>query len=98
MSDATGAEPDGGAEATRSQIAAETLRFNERTKLSAAWLNGVATAVVAAGTFTPLFAAIYGISVPHIRPGYVALVSGFCIVASGALHLVGRFLLNRLRP
>ena len=36
------------------------LVHNEQTKLTAAWLNTLATALVAAGTFAPFAALFYG--------------------------------------
>jgi hypothetical protein len=35
---------------------------NERTKLTAGWLNALATALVATGVFAPAAALLYGVS------------------------------------
>jgi hypothetical protein len=35
------------------------LVHNERTKLTATWLNTLATALIAAGVFAPAVAALY---------------------------------------
>jgi hypothetical protein len=65
---------------------------NERTKLTAAFLNGVATATVGAGAIAPLVAATYGI------PGATLALVGLCwLVAGIVIHLVARWLLRRLR-
>jgi hypothetical protein len=73
------------------------LVHNERTKLTATWLNALATALVAAGTFAPLAALMYGFSAPaanQIVLGGLALV---CFVAGLCLHWGGRAYLKRLR-
>ena len=38
------------------------LVHNERTKLTASWLNTLATALIAAGAFAPAAAWLYGLS------------------------------------
>ena len=69
---------------------------NERTKLTAAFLNGVATATVGAGAIAPLVAATYGI--PGAAPGATLALVGLCwLVAGIVIHLVARWLLRRLR-
>jgi hypothetical protein len=73
------------------------LVHNERTKLTAGWLNTLATALVAAGFFAPAAALLYGLSRPPAGYGYiVALVLG-CLALGVGLHLLGRLLLGGLR-
>ena len=39
-----------------------SLVHNERTKLTAAWFNTLATALMAAGLFAPVAALLYGLT------------------------------------
>jgi hypothetical protein len=70
---------------------------NERTKLTASWLNALATALMAAGVFAPAAALIYGISqFPMDRWTMVSLALA-CFAIGASLHLLGRAVLGRLR-
>jgi hypothetical protein len=73
------------------------LIHNERTKLSAAFFNALATALVAAGLFAPVAAIAYGISEFHIGKLYIFAVFAVCIAAGATLHWTGRALLGGLR-
>jgi hypothetical protein len=74
-----------------------SLVRNERTKLTATWFNALATALVAAGTFAPAAALLYGLSQPAIGAAFmIALVAG-CLIFGIGLHLAGRAMLGRLR-
>lgn len=73
------------------------LVFNERLKHTAAWLNALATAVVAAGTFAPAAALIYGLSSSLIGGGVMFAVGLACFAFGMCLHFGGRVLLGRLR-
>jgi hypothetical protein len=70
---------------------------NERTKFTAAAVDRISTACIAIGFIAPLTAATVGI------PGYAvgwALI-GFSVawlLIGGALHLLGRAMLRRLKP
>jgi hypothetical protein len=68
------------------------LVHNEQTKLTAAWLNTLATALVAAGTFAP-FAA----SNPATNGVFFAVAAGVCFGGGMGLHVSGRAVLRRLR-
>jgi type IV secretory pathway VirB2 component (pilin) len=81
----------------RSGKPAMSMIQNERTKLSAAFLNALATAIVAAGLFAPVAAIAYGISEFHIGKLYIFAVVLICIVAGATLHWTGRALLGGLR-
>jgi hypothetical protein len=72
------------------------LVHNERTKLTAAWLNTLATGLVAAGAFAPAAAFLYGLSVPAVSAGYMIAIALGCIVFGVGLHLGGRVFLGRL--
>lgn len=73
------------------------LVHNEQTKLSAAWLNTLATALVAAGVFAPAAALLYGISQIVIERWIMTTVAVSCIGLGTGLHLLGRAILRRLR-
>jgi hypothetical protein len=73
------------------------LVHNERTKLTAAWCNTLATALVAAGAFAPAAAWLYGLSALLITPGYLFGVAIACAALGLSIHLVGRAYLGRLR-
>jgi hypothetical protein len=72
------------------------LVHNERTKLTAGWLNTLATAVVAAGFFAPVAAVMYGLSQLAIGTGYMLAVAAGCLGLGAALHMIGRAVLGRL--
>jgi len=72
------------------------LVHNERTKLTATWLNTLATALVAAGAFGPFAAQLYGwANVPDRY--FAAILAGLCFVGGIGLHMLGRAFLGRLR-
>jgi peptidoglycan/LPS O-acetylase OafA/YrhL len=66
------------------------LIYNERTKLTAAWLNILATALVAAGVFAPGAALVYGLSQFAISPWTVVVLAASCLCIGACLHLLGR--------
>ena len=78
-------------------LCAVSLIHNERTKLTATWFNGLATALVAAGGFAPLAAMAYGISELRLGALYVVAVMLSCAGGGLFLHWVGRGFLGRLR-
>jgi hypothetical protein len=73
----------------------KTVR-NERRKLTASWLNAIATALVAAGGFAPVASQIYGFGSNRVDQTLVLTSSAICVVLSLGLHLVGRQLLGGL--
>jgi len=72
------------------------LVHNERTKLTATWLNTLATALVAAGTFGPFAAQLYGLSGPGPDRLYLTVLAGICFLGGLILHLCGRAFLRKL--
>ena len=70
---------------------------NERTKLTANWLNALAAALVAAGVFAPAAALVYGVSQLPRAGLPLALVILGCFAGGVFLHWLGRVLLGRLR-
>ena len=73
----------------------KTVR-NERRKLTASWLNAIATALVAAGGFAPVASQIYGFGSNRADQTLVLISSAVCVAASLGLHLVARQLLGGL--
>ena len=70
---------------------------NEQTKLTAGWLNTLATALIAAGTFAPLAALLYGFSNSTTDHARIAVSAVICSVVGFGLHWGGRVCLRRLR-
>ena len=73
------------------------LVHNERTKLTASWLNALAAALIAAGVFAPAVALMYGLSQMSANGARLSLVSLACIGGGAFLHWLGRALLGRLQ-
>ena len=73
------------------------LVHNERTKLTATWLNALATALVAAGFFAPAAALIYGLSQLAIGRGTMVALALGCLCLGAGIHIIGRAVLGRLR-
>ena len=71
--------------------------FNERVKLTAAWMNQLATAIAAAGVFAPLVALVFGFHPFQGPSGLVISLTINCGALSAALHFYGRWLLGRLK-
>jgi hypothetical protein len=66
---------------------------NERTKLTATYLNGLAIAILAVGALAPVINVASGQAKPTIS---TALTPAICALISVALHLVARRLLKAL--
>jgi hypothetical protein len=73
------------------------LVHNERTKLTAAWLNAVATALMAAGAFAPGAAWLYGLSLLPVGDVKLLAVALACIASGTGIHVAAVALLGRLR-
>jgi hypothetical protein len=56
------------------------LIFNERTKLTASWINTLATALIAAGALAPTAAFFHGLSIPSVGVGVMVAVVLGCFV------------------
>ena len=73
-----------------------SLVHNERTKLTATYLNGLAIALFAVGGLAPVFSHAFG---TEIRPLWtLAAAAVICLVGSAALHLWERRILQGLIP
>jgi hypothetical protein len=77
--------------------AAMFLVHNERTRLTASWLNALATALIAAGGFAPAAAWLYGLSALPVGAVYLTTVGVVCAAGGFSLHLVALATLRRLR-
>ncbi|KAA2242237.1 hypothetical protein [Salinarimonas soli] len=74
-----------------------SLIHNERTKLSATALNGVAIACIVAGFITPLAAASFGVQGPlHVGVPATLLAALGWLGAGLTLHFAARRILGRL--
>ncbi|MBB3811355.1 hypothetical protein [Pseudochelatococcus contaminans] len=76
-----------------------TVIHNERTKLTAAALDRASTACLTVGALGPLVAVIYGLGVTAgLRDGiFVAVGSILWLFVAGALHIMARHHLGRMR-
>ena len=73
------------------------LVHNERTKLTASWLNALATALIAAGGFAPAAAWLYGLSALPIGAFNLSVLTFACATAGAGLHGAALATLWRLR-
>jgi len=70
---------------------------DERTKLTATFLNSIATAMVAAGAVVPFAAFTY--EMPGAARGRAVVLVGVSWAVAGVImHLMARRLLGRLSP
>lgn len=73
------------------------LVHNEQIKLTATWLNTLATTSVAAGVFAPFAALLYRLAPVSMDLRDIIAIGLGCFAIGGALHLLGRASLERLR-
>ena len=71
---------------------------NERRKLSATYLNGLAVAVFAVGGFAPFISTILASGPGAQSPLLVLAVMAICWMVSGAIHSAARASLKGLQP
>ncbi|KMO19533.1 hypothetical protein [Methylobacterium platani] len=77
-----------------------SLVTNERTKLTAAYLNTAAGSLFTAGVVAPIVAAVFGVTgpsggVPTLTLGLGAMIF---LCASIALHAAARYVRKGLKP
>lgn len=72
-----------------------SLVDNERTKLTATALNGVAIAAFAIGGIGPVVSVLIGN--PQVSAGAAGFCASICGAVGMTLHIAGRALLGRLR-
>ena len=73
------------------------LIHNERTKLTATWINTLAAAFIAAGAVAPVAAILYGLTALPIGPGRVTGLAIACAALGVAIHIWARAMLGSLR-
>ena len=71
---------------------------NERRKLSATYLNGLAVAIFAVGGFAPFISTVLASGAGAQNPFLVLAVMAVCWLMSGAIHSAARASLKGLRP
>jgi hypothetical protein len=74
-----------------------SLIHNERTKLTATYLNGMAIAIFAVGGLAPAFSSLYA-ETARGRTSTLVALGLICFLGSVALHLIARRLLKGLKP
>lgn len=74
----------------------EKLIHNERRKLRATFLNGIAIAVFAIGGLAPALSALYG-NMGNAPTLLLMAISAICFLAAIALHYLGSLVLGGLR-
>ncbi|HZY67891.1 MAG TPA: amino acid transporter [Devosia sp.] len=72
------------------------LARNERAKLSAAYVNGIAIAVAATGVLGPLASQLIGTSAPA-GPLQLLVFAASCASLSAGLHYIARLFLKGLQ-
>lgn len=74
-----------------------SVLHNERVKLTATWLNTLASATATVGTLAPFASVAYGVGPPN--QGLATLLPGAAVWLSGAfaLHLAARHVLRGLQ-
>ena len=71
---------------------------NERAKLTATYVNGLAIAVFAVGGLAPLFSFVYAAS-PGALPAWAVLSNSLvCWIVSAGLHYAARHFLGTITP
>jgi hypothetical protein len=71
---------------------------NERTKLTATWLNALAAATVVTGVIAPLVAVVFGVSTSgKVSPITFVLATLVWLLLGVILHMLARRILGRLR-
>lgn len=76
-----------------------SLVHNERTKLTATWLNALASGMVVTGVIAPAVAVFYGVLGPGESGAAIIGISGLVWLFTGtALHFIALATLRRLRP
>jgi hypothetical protein len=74
-----------------------SLVHNERVKLTATYLNGLAIAVFAVGGLAPVVAIVSGTVQAGAATG-ISVLAAICVTVIAGLHIVARRLLKGLKP
>jgi hypothetical protein len=73
------------------------LIHNERTKLTAAWINTLAAALIAAGAVAPIAAILYGLSTLPVSAARTFALAFTCVGLGIGIHVIARAVLGSLR-
>jgi Na+/melibiose symporter-like transporter len=75
-----------------------SLLHNERTKLTATWLNTLAAATVVTGVIAPMVAVVFGLPTSGtVSPTAFMFAIAVWLLLGVALHIVARRVLRRLQ-
>ena len=81
-----------------------SLIHNEKAKLSATYINGLAITIFAVGGLAfavgglaPLFSSLYSGTPAPLPAWAIAAISTVCFLGSAALHFVARSILDRMK-
>ena len=74
-----------------------SLVHNEKVKLTATYLNGLAIAVFAVGGLAPIVAIVSG-TTQSVTATSVVILTSICVCLSAGLHLGARRTLRKLEP
>ena len=74
-----------------------SLLHNERVKLTANWLNTLATATATVGGLAPLASAVYGVNPSPLAYAYLLVVLAIWFFAAVGLHFAARHVLRGLK-
>ncbi len=74
-----------------------SLIHNERIKLTANWLNALATALVATGAIAPVAAWLYGFPSAVADALDLGILSAACTLSGAGLHWLARRVLGGLK-
>lgn len=74
-----------------------SLVHNERTKLTATFLNTVAVATIGASLVVPFFALLYGLGGDAIQIRNFALAAPVWFLIGVGIHLIARAVLGGLK-
>jgi hypothetical protein len=75
-----------------------SLIRNEQLKLTATWLNTLASGIVIVGGFTPVAALVYGLGSTQRESWLVASIAVVCVGGGIGLLVFARRMLRRLTP
>jgi hypothetical protein len=76
---------------------AMSLLGNERVKLTATWLNTLASATATVGVLAPLASMVYGVGPQSLSPLFQITAMTVWFFAAVGLHIAARHVLRGLR-
>lgn len=64
-------------------------RNNEKLKLTASWLNGLAVAIFSVGVFAPIGQKVFGIIPAAVKPELIYGSVVVCVIMGPIIHWAG---------